>query len=100
MNKIIVKIQNIYGKVLRILLHKKIFVLLGALALLVLFAVLSVAKGTAFMPEMRSTQMTATISIPEDNDTMSQQELYDNSNKIMEQFMKKEGRCTDENMGA
>lgn len=90
-NKIIVKIQNIYGKVLRILLHKKIFVLLGALAFLVLFAVLSVAKGTAFMPEMRSTQMTATISIPEDNDTMSQQELYDNSNKIMEQFMKVDG---------
>ena len=90
-NKLIIKIQNVYGKVLSVLLHKKIFVLLGSLVLLVVFALLSVAKGTAFMPEMRSTQMTATISIPKDDDTMSKQDLYEKSNQIMDQFLKVEG---------
>lgn len=90
-NKLIIKIQNVYGKVLSVLLHKKIFVLLGALALLVVFALLSVSRGTAFMPEMRSTQMTATISIPKDDDTMSKQDLYEKSNEIMAQFMKVDG---------
>lgn len=90
-NKLIVKIQNLYGKVLSVLLHKKIFVLLGALALLVVFALLSVSRGTAFMPEMRSTQMTAAISIPKDDDTMSKQDLYEKSNEVMEQFLKVDG---------
>lgn len=90
-NKLILKIQNVYGKVLSVLLHKKIFVLLGALALLVVFALLSVSRGTAFMPEMRSTQMTATISIPKDDDTMSKQDLYEKSNEVMEQFLKVDG---------
>ncbi len=90
-NKLIIKIQNVYGKVLSVLLHKKIFVLLGALALLVVFALLSVSRGTAFMPEMRSTQMTATISIPKDDDTMSKQDLYEKSNEVMEQFLKVDG---------
>lgn len=90
-NKLIVKIQNLYGKVLSVLLHKKIFVLLGALVLLVVFALLSVSRGTAFMPEMRSTQMTATISIPKDDDTMSKQDLYEKSNEVMEQFLKVDG---------
>lgn len=90
-NKLIVKIQNLYGKVLSVLLHKKIFVLLGALVLLVVFALLSVSRGTAFMPEMRSTQMTAAISIPKDDDTMSKQDLYEKSNEVMEQFLKVDG---------
>lgn len=90
-NKLIVKIQNVYGKVLSVLLHKKIFVLLGALVLLVVFALLSVSRGTAFMPEMRSTQMTAAISIPKDDDTMSKQDLYEKSNEVMEQFLKVDG---------
>lgn len=90
-NKLIVKIQNVYGKVLSVLLHKKIFVLLGSLVLLVVFALLSVARGTAFMPEMRSTQMTATISIPKDDDTMSKEDLYDKSNEIMDRFLKIDG---------
>lgn len=90
-NKLIIKIQNLYGKVLSVLLHKKIFVLLGALVLLVTFALLSVSRGTAFMPEMRSTQMTATISIPKDDDTMSKQDLYEKSNEVMDQFLKVDG---------
>lgn len=90
-NKLIVKIQNLYGKVLSVLLHKKIFVLLGALVLLVVFALLSVSRGTAFMPEMRSTQMTAAISIPKDDDTMSKQDLCEKSNEVMEQFLKVDG---------
>ena len=90
-NKLIIKIQNVYGKVLSVLLHKKSLVLLGALVLLVVFALLSVAKGTAFMPEMRSTQMTATISIPKDDDTMSKQDLYEKSNQIMDRFLKVDG---------
>ncbi|MGN1206378.1 MAG: efflux RND transporter permease subunit, partial [Eubacterium sp.] len=90
-NKWIVKVQNVYGKVLSVLLHKKIFVLLGALVLLVVFAILSVARGTAFMPEMRSTQMTATISIPKGDDTMSTQDLFEKSDEIMNRFLKIDG---------
>lgn len=80
---VIGKIQKVYAKVLSVLLRKKAFVLIGSLVLLILFAVLAVSRGTAFMPEMESPQMTLTISAPED-DTVSEEELQDISTEMME----------------
>lgn len=60
------RVQNFYGKILGGALKIKPLVLLGALGILVLSVYLSVSKGTQFMPEMESTQMTASVILPED----------------------------------
>ena len=60
------KFQEGYGIVLEKLLHVKILVLLVMVGLLVLSMKASLAKGTVFMPEMESTQMTVDITPPED----------------------------------
>ncbi len=65
------KIMVGYGKVLRAALNHKVLVLLGALAVLILSVVLSLAKGTGFMPEMESTQMTITATL-DDNATVEE----------------------------
>ncbi len=59
------KIRNGYGKILGAALRVKPLVLLLALALLGGSACLAVQKGTAFMPEMESTQASMTIIPPE-----------------------------------
>ncbi len=56
------KIQRGYGHFLRGALRFKPIVFLAAAGLLVLSAVLAVSRGTAFMPEMKSTQMTLTVT--------------------------------------
>lgn len=60
------KFQEGYGIVLEKLLHVKLLVLLVMIVLLVLSMKASLAKGTVFMPEMESTQMTVDITPPED----------------------------------
>ena len=60
------KIQNIYAKILRKALKIKPIVLLGAVVLLVISMKASLAKGTAFMPEMESTQVSMTVSVDKD----------------------------------
>ena len=60
------KIQNIYAKILRKALKIKPIVLLGAVAFLVISMKVSLAKGTAFMPEMESTQVSMTVSVDKD----------------------------------
>ncbi|MCI7276515.1 MAG: efflux RND transporter permease subunit [Cuneatibacter sp.] len=59
------RLRNGYGKMLEKLLHWKPVVLILALVLLVLSVVLALSRGTAFMPEMSSTQMTATLTAKE-----------------------------------
>lgn len=54
-----------YEKVLRLSLKAKPLVLVLVLALLVVSAVLSMSKGTAFMPEMESTQVTVSVNLPD-----------------------------------
>lgn len=81
---VIGKIQRAYARVLSVLLRKKALVLIGSLVFLILFAVLSVSKGTAFMPEMESPQMTLVVSAPEDDDTVSEEELQEISTEMME----------------
>ena len=58
-------IQRIYGTLLRGSLKIKFLVLAAAVALLVYSGYLAISKGTAFMPEMDSTQMTVNLTAPE-----------------------------------
>lgn len=60
------KFQEGYGVVLEKLLHVKPLVLLVMVVLLVVSAKASMSKGTAFMPDMESTQMSVEITPPED----------------------------------
>lgn len=80
---VIGKIQNVYASVLSVLLHKKAIVLIASFVLLIVFAVLAVSRGTAFMPEMESPQMTLTVAAPEDQ-TVSEEELRNVSTEMME----------------
>lgn len=57
------KIQNAYGRLLKAALRFKPVVLILAVVLLAGSMVLSLAKGTAFMPEMESTQVSMTVSM-------------------------------------
>ena len=54
-----------YEKLLRTSLKHRGIVLALAVLLLILSAVLSLSKGTAFMPEMDSTQISMTLTMPE-----------------------------------
>lgn len=87
---VIGKIQHVYSAMLTKLLRKKALVLIGSLVLLIVFAVLSVRNGTAFMPEMESTQMTVTLT-PPDDDSMTEEELQDESTEMMGWMMDIEG---------
>lgn len=58
-------LQNGYGKALDFALNYRALVLAGAVLMLALSAVLSVSRGTEFMPEMESTQMSVTLTMPE-----------------------------------
>jgi len=55
-----------YEKILRLALRFKPIVLLAVLALLVISAIAAVSRGTAFMPAMESTQITVSVTMPED----------------------------------
>lgn len=60
------RFQEAYGSALEKLLHVKPLVLLVMAALLVVSAKAAASKGTAFMPDMESTQMSVSITPPED----------------------------------
>ncbi len=56
---------NGYEKVLRLSLKIKPLVLLLVLALVIVSAMLALSRGTAFMPEMESTQITVSVKLPD-----------------------------------
>lgn len=60
-----VHIKNGYGKLLKGALRFKVFVLIGALALFVLSGALALSRGTAFMPDMQSTEISMSITTPD-----------------------------------
>ena len=71
---------NGYEKVLRFSLKHKIVVIAGVLALLVFAVFEAVNMGTAFMPEMDSPQMMATMEMPKE---ATQQEGYEMADEVM-----------------
>lgn len=64
-HRIFDKIQNAYALLLRGALKVKFLVILLAVGILVLSAKLAVSKGTEFMGDMGSTQMSLTLTTPE-----------------------------------
>ena len=64
-HRIFDKIQNAYALLLRGALKVKFLVILLAVGILVLSAKLAVSKGTEFMGDMESTQMSLTLTTPE-----------------------------------
>ena len=71
---------NGYEKVLRFSLKHKIVVISGVLALLAFAVFEAVNMGTAFMPEMDSPQMMATMEMPKE---ATQQEGYEMADEVM-----------------
>lgn len=60
------KLMEVYGKMLELSLRFKPIVLVLVIVLLVVSAMASFSKGVAFMPDMDSTQITMTLTMPKD----------------------------------
>ncbi len=73
-----------YGKLLRLALSAKSLVLILSVALLVISIALAWTNGTAFMPDMSSTQMTVNIQLAEDAQLEETREV---SNQVVERIM-------------
>ena len=75
--RIFTALTNGYQKVLKLALRYKPVVLVLVIVLLIISAIGSYAKGTAFMPEMDSTQMTMSVSLPKDTPLSHTSEVGD-----------------------
>ena len=62
-SRVFVTVKEVYGKILAKALKLKVLVLLGALGLLVLSGVLAYSRGTEFMPQMESTEVSITLEM-------------------------------------
>lgn len=78
------KIINLYEKLLRLCLRFKPIVLCFAVALLILAVFATTKIGTSFIPQMDSTEMTATISM--DNE-LSKEEARDITDEVIERVL-------------
>ena len=88
------KLGNWYGKILDKCLNMKALILIATLVLLVLSALLSVSKGTAFMPEMDSNQLSMTVTLPKDTP-------LEDTAKVTDEIVERLGTIEDiENIGA
>ncbi|MBQ8596229.1 MAG: efflux RND transporter permease subunit [Lachnospiraceae bacterium] len=77
---------NIYEKLLKVSLRFKPVVLLLVVALLVVTAYASYSKGTAFMPEMDSTQITVSLTMPKDTPLTDTAKVSDEIVDILKQI--------------
>lgn len=59
------RMNEIYGKFMEKVLHRKALVMVLTLTLLVVSAVLALRNGTAFIPDMESTQASISLTMPE-----------------------------------
>lgn len=76
-SKIFSKVMDGYGKFLGGCLKLKPVVLIVVLVLTVVSALLAISRGTAFMPEMDSPQMTITLTMPKDTPLTETGEVSD-----------------------
>ncbi len=81
------KLMEIYGKFLELSLRFKPIVLLMVVVLLVVSAMASFSKGIAFMPDMDSTQITMTLTMPKDTPLQETAEVTD---AVVEKLMEME----------
>lgn len=66
-SRIIDRMQSGYARLLGWSLKAKLLVLVLSVVMLVWSAKLAVSRGTAFMPEMESTQVTVSVTMPKDS---------------------------------
>lgn len=76
-----IRIKEVYGRILAKALNLKIIVLLGSLALFAGSIALAVSRGTEFMPQMESTQISMTLETEEGT---SLKDTAEEADKIME----------------
>jgi multidrug efflux pump subunit AcrB len=86
-SKFFTGLTDIYGKLLELALGIKPVVLVAVVVLLVVSAVASYSKGTAFMPDMDSTQFTISITMPEDTPLAETAQVTD---QVVERLMERE----------
>ncbi len=60
-SRLFIRIKDGYGRLLARALHKKPLVLIGALVLFVASGALAISRGTEFMPQMESTEISMTL---------------------------------------
>lgn len=70
-------LMELYEKFLRLALRFKPLVLLIVVALLVVSTLAAVSRGTAFMPDMDSTQITVSVTLPKDTPLVDTAEVTD-----------------------
>ncbi|MDR2044461.1 MAG: efflux RND transporter permease subunit [Clostridium sp.] len=85
--KILKAMVRVYRKALEISLKRKPAVFLAVVALLALSVWLSLSRGTAFMPEMESTQMTVSIELGSGATLQETAELTD---EVLERILEME----------
>lgn len=64
-SRLFIRIKDWYGRLLARALHKKPLVLIGALVLFVASGALAISRGTEFMPQMESTEISMTLETEE-----------------------------------
>ncbi len=74
------RIGNAYEKLMAVMLRFKAPVLIGSFVLLIVSMVLAYQQGTAFIPEMESTQASLIVSMPEGT---SMEELSEMTDEVM-----------------
>lgn len=84
-NKTIERISDFYASKLPVILDHKAIVMIGVVGLLVLSAVLSLGRGFSFFPAMDSTQMSMTLTMPEETKTL--QETAELSDKVIDSVL-------------
>ena len=77
-------LMKFYEKILRLSLRFKPIVLLLVIVLLIVSMKASFAKGTAFMPDMDSTQISMTLTLPKDTPLAETAEVTD---RVVEKLM-------------
>lgn len=88
------RLGNWYSKILDKCLNIKALILIASLVLLVVSALLSLSKGTAFMPEMDSNQLSMTVTLPKDT-------LLSDTAKVTDEIVERLSTIEDvENIGA
>ena len=90
-NRLLERMIAGYETLLRRVLRHKFPVLLGAVALLIVSALLAVSMGTAFMPEMDSPQVSVSIEMPQETTTEESRAMCDT---VLERILSVEGVST------
>ncbi|MEG2323272.1 MAG: efflux RND transporter permease subunit [Anaerovoracaceae bacterium] len=82
------KIIHKYQSIVELCLHKRKWILIGAVVLLLGSTAIMLAKGFSYMPSMASTQLSVTIKMDKESEL---KDTADVSNKVSNRIMKMDG---------